>query len=256
MDLIAIQYVFGQDYQAGCTTVALAQVLAFNYSKTNNKKTNVDDNCWNNVKNWNVLKNACWTDKKYDWNIIMCSNSIENLSSIGKIQLQTFLYEVSQKIGVNYDTEVTLASIENVRNAINKYNFICDQVSDYDYDKVKTSIDNGCPVIIEAMARVKKRKFLWFEILQSKEGHDWIIDGWSNFNFTATNDKTNQTMDFWGKFLHCNIGWCGDHNGYYYQGIFYMKKDTAAVEDHMVKRSSIGEEKYYNLYPKIITNIH
>ena len=197
----AIQYVFGKDYLAGCTTVAMAQVLAYHYSKTKGKKTNVDVTCWNNVKDWGELKKAGWTDKKYDWNEITNNKSIDSLSDLGKVQLQTFIYEISQKIGVNYDTESTLATLKSLRKALGKNNFSSDEISDYTYDKVKQSIDNGYPVIISAMAKKTiKKKFLWFNVTK-KVGHAWVIDGWSRLNFTATNDKTNNKMYFYGYFF-------------------------------------------------------
>lgn len=249
----AIEFIFGYDYCVGCTTVAMAQVIAYHYSKSIGKKTNVDENCWNSVRNWSELKNTGWTDKKYDWNNITSTNSINNLDGIGKVQLQTFLYEVSQKIGVSYGTEETNGTIKSIAKALKKYNFSNDGVIDYSFNEVQKSINNGCPVIIKGGAK-KKEKFLWFNVTKNV-GHAWVIDGWSRLNFTATNNKTNNKMYFYGYFLHCNLGWYGTNNGYYYQGIFDMQKDDAPIKDGDVKRSAEDNEFYFNYDKKIIVNI-
>lgn len=252
----AIEFVYGKDYLAGCTTIALAQVMAFHYSKTNGLKTKVDSGTWKNLEGWERLKKVNWTDCKYDWNKIMSSDSIYWLSEIGKTQLQTFLLDVSQRIGVSYGVEETTGTTKKIKKALNKYNFSHDGISSYSFDKVKESINNGYPVIIGATSIIKEKKFLWFTYYERK-GHEWVIDGWSKFKFTATNNKTKSARNFNGYFLHCNVGWSGSRNGYYYQGIFDMRGNSGYISDDMkIMRNTIGNENNYQYDSEIITNIH
>lgn len=265
----AIQYVYKQDFVAGCPTIALAQILANYYYRHKEKMTPVNDTIYNKLnkirvgknswesygmQNWNRIKEVGWTDRMYDWSEILKSETIYDLTEKGQVQLQAFLYEVAEEIGVDYGINGTGANYNKVQTLLNSKGFKS-IITDYHSRAVKTSLSEGAPIYARGNSTWKKEKFLWWETdrIIYGDGHAWVIDGWANLQVTAWNSKIQEAKTFSTNFMHCNLGWGGYKNGYYMDGIF----DTTAsfLEDYEVKRSAEGEPGNFQYELKLITHI-
>lgn len=55
-------------------------------------------------------------------------------------------------------------------------------------------------------------------------------------------------------FLHCNLGWAGYKNGYYYKGIFDVSNGAPIEDNDVVRSAKDGSDYQYDR--EIITNIH
>ena len=275
----AIQYVYKKDFYEGCPTIALAQILANYYYRHKEKKTPVNDTIYNKLntirvgknsyesygmQNWNRIKEVGWTDRMYDWSEILKNETLYDLTEKGQVQLQTFLYEVAEEIGVNYGIDKTGASHDKVRTALSTLGFNS-ILTDYHSRAVKTSLREGLPIYIEGYStwynEKKKEKFLWWEtgnIIETDNiiydcGHAWVIDGWANLQVTAWNFNIEEEKTFSTNFMHCNLGWGGDANGYYMDGIF--DTNSSILEDDEVNRSAGGVPCNFQYKLKLITHI-
>lgn len=76
----------------------------------------------------------------------------------------------------------------------------------YDENRVLTSLDNGCPVFMSAIARVFA-------------GHAWVIDGYMKRDYVSSKGTVSKTQTL----VHCNWGWKGHCNGYFTSGVFHTK---------------------------------
>ena len=86
----------------------------------------------------------------------------------------------------------------------------------YHGNTVLNMLDSGNPVFIGAIDR------------SSLEGHFWVLDGYRIQNLVGSNGNTYGSRTL----LHCNFGWKGSYDGYYYSGVF-----------------EIGSGPEYNQYP-------
>lgn len=85
--------------------------------------------------------------------------------------------------------------LESLGCKVSKYNSLSDKVE----DKIRNSILSGKPVYVDGVG--------------SKGGHAWVCDGYGK----RPSDKHC--------FLHCNYGWAGASNGWYYYKLFKKSDD-------------------------------
>ncbi len=190
----------------------------------------------------------------YDWSEILKRETIYDLTEKGQVQLQAFLYEVAEEIGVDYGVKGTFGNDNKVRTALRKFGFNS-TLTDYDSSAVKASLSKGLPVYAGGFGTWRKGKFLWWktDYIIYNDGHTWVIDGIAKLQVNAWNFKINKGEIFSTNFMHCNLGWGGSYNGYYMDGLF----DTTAsiITDNQVKRSAESNPYNYQFKLKLITHI-
>lgn len=115
---------------------------------------------------------------------------------------------------------------------------------DYNFSRIKKMIDDGKPVIMMAMPKLKVTK-----------SHAWNIDGYKTKTRTITtntysgnNLTKSETITETREMVHCDFGWEGNSNGYYVSGIF----DLDSGENEYDKGYSEKSDNY-NRFIKIIT---
>lgn len=134
--------------------------------------------------------------------------------------------------------------------------YTMDSETSYSYAKVKSSIENGHPLMMRGITGVYTDSD---GTSHSSSGHCWIIDAYANLTCTAylTSDKST-TVTFSADYVHCNWGWGKYENGYYLSGVFdaqYYPLYTT-TGDNSTTRSAASNAKYYyqyNLY--VVPNI-
>ena len=100
----------------------------------------------------------------------------------------------------------------------------CGQEVDYSYDAVLSEIRQGAPVLVSGSDLYKKHYVLGFEVSTDYRGYCWLIDGAKELIRTMTDYSIYgevEGISYEKKYyLHCNFGWSGNFDGYYYDGVF------------------------------------
>lgn len=156
--------------------------------------------------------------------------------------LTFLLQKVSDGVDVKYKEnkegiKVGRANRHDALKYLKSLNYsVPSQFYDYKYEKVTSSLNNGCPVFM-AGNRDKVFGGLWYN-----HGHAWLVDGYveqtESINATLTyividvDDNNNTTTHYeydtqsstnYYKYLHINWGWGEDYNGYYCKDVFYAR---------------------------------
>lgn len=108
-----------------------------------------------------------------------------------------------------------------------------------DTEMIYSSLDKGYPVLITATTK-------------NFHGHTWVIDGYIKQYRTGTKvgEETGKTYgtDYESReFMHCNWGWDGDKDGYFYSGIFDSNRPS------VIPTTKGESDGYYRSYYRIIT---
>ena len=65
------------------------------------------------------------------------------------------------------------------------------------------------------------------------DGHSWVADGWlyrTRIVYSIYNDGSKKKYMTQGqRLVHCNFGWEGSHDGYYYVGAFNTAKSPVTL---------------------------
>lgn len=242
----AIESIKKVNYPTGCGTTAVAQILAFHEYPTYCQST-----VYSNLKTqWSLISN--W-DGHYNWKAIKEKSDADLLPVSYKTQVSTLMYEVAEGLKVKYSLDGTSVNNDNFIPFFNTIGYKQgNSYTGYKNEHIKQSIDNGSPVITVGY---KSKTTKWFKTSYNG-GHVWVIDGYCNISFVATNKKTGKTTAVKDDFVHCNAGWYGNANGWYLDGCFTMHKDP--ISDQAVENAESqmrGTDNYYKYVGLILTNI-
>ncbi|MCK9449750.1 MAG: thiol protease/hemagglutinin PrtT [Bacteroidales bacterium] len=172
----------GRRCLVGCTAVALGQILNYWNCKVfpDGTKTYFPNIYFQSPLTVNFY------DQNYDWDII----------STQPASAADLLYHCGVAIGVNYSETATSGISYNVEQAlINYFGFQTLGLQPKNEDMttwinmLKNDIDKGRPIYYAGINTT----------VYPNTGHAWVIDGYK------------QTDEF-----HCNWGWDGEHDDYYY----------------------------------------
>jgi hypothetical protein len=87
----------------------------------------------------------------------------------------------------------------------------------YNFSLVKYSIMGGCPVIAGGYSKAINILGL---VVPTGGGHYWVIDGYRQMAVTTKNDKSIAAKLDTTDYVHCNLGWGGNKNGWYISRVF------------------------------------
>ena len=266
----------GDAYYAGCGAVAVAQIMAFHEWPKNCTSANYSriKNGWYRARNWNGV---------YNWKLL---KSVESPSSYFtnpselQIQIGALLFDVAEGCKSSYDEDGTSTISADRLSFLNSIGYTYDSETDYSYDAIKTSINNGRPVMLRGYS-IKNTKtetvdiphrFLWWKWTTQETrtttsyegGHCFIVDGYFNMSCTAT--KGAESVSISKDFVHCNPGWGGINNGYYISGVFDMRDNHFIADENEIlddmnnsrssktKSDNLGDNNYgFNIHQ--VTNI-
>lgn len=138
----------------------------------------------------------------YEWGIIRSVGCIggSNGGSYSNTQIEqvsTLLKEIGDMCCMDYAADGSQTMPWKVRDCLSEIGYSdVDFYWGYDINDITTSLLRGIPVIISA-------GYLF-------GGHTWVIDGFDNFAIENDDDVL----------VHCNWGWSGKSNGFYYSKVF------------------------------------
>ena len=183
-------------YPAGCVAVAMAQIMTYHgYPAVVGGISH----------NWAQYRN-------YLHGYSVPSSATNSIA--------TLLYDIGQKVNMQYDCAGSGSNIFQAENAfINYYNYLCDNIVSYTSDyftTVKNCINNNRPLYLRGQSATNM-------------GHAWVLDGYATQNIFC--EEWHDHFDGAGNLiysefkgivrtqtknmLHFNLGWGGIDDGYY-----------------------------------------
>ena len=176
----------GDHCLAGCGPIATAQVIAYYQTP------------------------ASYNGYVYNWDSISVSN--KPTTQIGMEGAAHLVHNIGLIENADYGTQatgVTPTDIEMCLDSLGYWHFS----TGYMYELVHASLVNQHPLIIIGYT------------YNHSNGHAWIIDGlYEEVYSNGVNNGPDLPQDLY--YVHCNWGWNGKCNGYYYSGVF----DTQAQQ--------------------------
>lgn len=169
---------------AGCTTIAVAQMLTYLKDISLEDCFNISSSTWENIED--VTCN--------------CATTIHSDNTAKMVK------QIADKIQVTYrnDKNSTSGSNENVKNC-----FI-----DYGYSVTTKKNVNLTKRVGNIVNCININKPVYISGFSNSAGHAWVIDGYMH------NSDSNDEGDIDSYYLHCNFGWGGSSNGWYFMNIF------------------------------------
>lgn len=186
----------GRHANVGCVCIALAQFLTYKDFRPMYNQGQPSEKHFN----WDLMSR--YTTKKLE-------DQIGEMCDVGKNHIAPLCSLLNNPNNLDASFHWDGAShvfIYNVFHTLNKFNINC-TLEDYDIEKVIAEMSTGEPVLITG------------------GGHTWIIDAVmaETYHYTEVRMDTGEVISHSQKtryLLHCNWGWDGQCNGYFYSGIF------------------------------------
>lgn len=204
----------------------------------------------------------------YDWSALTEDATPETTKA--QTEVARLMIDVGNSMNTKYIShEVSSTSTIGAKKAYPNYGYEVGKLKRYDFEKVKSCINNGMPIHTTGFYDcLLKSDFLYWII--PSNGHAWVFDGLLYQQrtvtvrmfggTTATKAKgTSSSSVFEGHYtesqylLHCNWGWGGNQNGWYAEGVFDAEKG-AEIPDSYDNKSIEGTNFQYGV--KCIYDIH
>lgn len=200
---------------AGCVATAILQIMAGNSYPFQFQSGNGWYTCY-----WDT-----WRTYMYGWNFVKDSYDYKAISALVR--------EIGMAVEMNYSCSGSTSTIKKANDAFrNKFGYATDGVYSFHIDRVMADLNNRRSIFVSGNATKN-----WFGY---SDGHAWVIDGYKNvYNVYALYDNfydENYNLirqEYVGelkrketRWLHCNYGWDGLGNGYYYTGVFNTEFPT------------------------------
>ena len=207
--------VHGQSPVAGCGAIAAAQVMVSNYwnygyAPKSIGKTAID---------WTLIRRTILSPK-------LVSSGINGMPSPEGYAVAMLIAAV----GIDIDTEYGLE--ESMAYAYDLQGFLIRMPSkNVTYETYKNSCVRN---MLHDQQKATIMRGVHIENGE-KKAHFWNLDGWLyRTRYIKTyyrNGTVSQRGPFGQTLVHCNFGWEGVADGYYYDGIFDLSKGPVMPED-------------------------
>ncbi len=233
----------GKLAKAGCTAIAIAQIMY----------------------HWGF--NSVYKGTYYDWDLMRktknCKMEPFFISEESLNMVRSLIASLGEQDNLDaiYGEEQTAAPRENVPRTFRNFGYACGgNTVDYTLSDLKLALKEG-PVLGYGASN---KYVIWKEILGIKISssvkyenyHSWVYDqyierGCMRFGYNGSNkiiyaEPLNESL------VHCNFGWEGDGNGYYYTGDY----NTNNPITRGVGVKSTGINKYLRYDLKMTTGIN
>lgn len=213
----------GVQCPAGCVAIALGQVIAhFEADRTDVSKE----------YDWQVIKSV---GKMEDWQAI--KNGVKSYSNAQTDEVSTFIRDIGDMCCMDYDDGSSTSLPWKIDNCLQNFGF---KESDlywfYDSESIIESLWDSNPVIISG-ART-----------DCTGGHTWVIDG---YDYTINTDDDNNIL------FHCNWGWGGMCNGFYFSKVFNPSADAEIYDSNYGDYADSDDliNSYYGwMFSRVIIN--
>lgn len=184
----------GERRPAGCTTIALVQMLVYN-KDISISKFGISNSSWEDL------------DRTSIYRVITSDEEEQELMDRLVDDVSTLVKSAADGIGVTYNylfSGGTFATPAKVLKYMRNLGYSsADKINKFSLPVITNTLEAGKPVFIAALS-------------PSIVGHAWVIDGYVTqiIKNTRTGEEQKQLL------LHCNWGWNGADDGYYIPELF------------------------------------
>lgn len=204
-----------EELYAGCVAIAVSQILAYhNFPDTDDIEPGED--C---ITDWRTLRT-------------------NNLGTESHVILKTDISRLVHTIGVGCDmiygfwgSQFSFATPVGARDYLRELGYTnVERTLGYDLSIIVESLENDCPIFIGAVSG-------------DVDGHAWVIDGYKEVDCIKTGTNSDGIIVVspyvvsTTKYVHCNWGWHGSHNGWFASNLheqsFITDEDTEY--DHLYR---------------------
>lgn len=206
---------------AGCTVVAVAQMMAYNQYPTHLDGVKMPFDILRTMQHISTISAYADDVARLYADIFFDCGAI-SFGEMGTLLWPKDVVPYLEKLGYS-----------NVK--LHKNDSKCDM------NKIHISVDKGYPAIVSALDA------------NTLKGHTWIVDG--HIKQARQGRKVGEKSgDFYGnineirELVHCNWGWSGKDDGYYYSGIFNTEKPV-----YKNPTTKSNEESNFKSFFRIIT---
>jgi hypothetical protein len=235
-------------YVTGCGPTAMAQIMAYH------QYTGVLTTPY-----YAAPKNCCrlagYTDVGYDWTSMTAATNASSLPADIQKEIATLMYEIGYLTNSTYtlasgsskgnassnEGPATFTTTENMNTAFMQMGYSTGGVVEYDFAKMTASIDAGCPLL------VRGDQITTVNGVTVKTGHAWVVDG-----YMFASRRISAHVGVASNYFHCNLGWYGYDNGYYYcymfNGIPHVDTANCSIRDSGTGHASPNYFFKYNIY--------
>lgn len=207
---------------AGCVTIAVAQLM--NYHG----------------------KDVTLDSYFVDWDIINTIGQYGNEGSLSALEMiANFVYKAAVAMDANITPTKTGIYGWKVPGFLSSLGYTSGGTQvDYDDEALKTELANDFPVLGEGYALRIPIQILGITVNYNyDEGHEWVYDKY--LTLTTKTEKllgsrVLETMYSYEHLVHCNLGWGGWKNGYYYFGSYNTNLGPAYPSNGFVSFNNNG----------------
>ena len=221
----------GEQAVAGCVPVAVALLMSYHGKDINYYGT------------------------EYDWDLMRTVVNGNSGTPEAQDMVATLIRQLGWKINLDatYGIKGTGADPKRIDTAFKNFGYAHHGTyTKYDSDK---GLALG-PIIArgDAFRKIHTWKIFGLTILQWSEyysGHDWVISHKITLQrdkHKYINDDLAETVSEEREYVHCNWGWGGSYNGYYFDKVFDVSDDSHPEfqnPDELNTKSIEGEDNYF-----------
>ncbi|MDR0472162.1 MAG: C10 family peptidase [Treponema sp.] len=220
----------GANYFTGCGPTAMSMLMAYHKKPAYSKVLYPG-----HIYNWgNMIKADINNQESPEWD------------DIAILMYENYYYSNS-----NAKKDGTFTTESNLVSGLRKMGYTTPkEFCGYNLAKIRNSIMSDKPVIM--IGYPDEIKVLWMKFPYGT-GHFWIIDGIRVMSYVE------HLLDLrcfnWVRrdFVHCNVGWGGDKNAWYFSKIFDFRGNSG--EGEALTRST-KKDRYYRYQLKILPNVY
>ena len=207
--------VHGQSPAAGCGAIAATQIMVSNYwnygyAPKSIGKTAID---------WTLIRRTILSPK-------LVSSGINGIPSPEGYAMATLIAAVGIDIDTEYGLEESMAYAYDLQGFLIRMPFKNVTYETYKNSCVRNMLHDQQKATIMRGVHIENGE---------KKAHFWNLDGWLyRTRYIKTyyrNGTVSQRGPFGQTLVHCNFGWEGVADGYYYDGIFDLSKGPVMPED-------------------------
>ena len=219
----------GTHCKAGCTAIAIAQVLIANYINNNSIVGSIQGISID----WSLIEKAIEKPS------LLAPREESEPISKEALEVARLIREVGRLMHLDYGTTSSSGRNGRIQGVLEYvlYSGVHDWT--YQFSKVRQML----------FERKKTTIVCGSNTVGTKKNHAFNLDGWLKRSRTTTNyysDGSKNVSTHSSDLIHCNFGWkWGTANGYYYYGAFDLRNGPEAGYDG--EDTSSSNDKYYDM---------
>lgn len=235
----SVTQINGTCCQAGCTAIAVAQVLVSNYWHYGSvvgsiKGTPID---------WTLIRRAIENS-----DLLKATEGIPSTLTTEAKAVSMMMYALGVVLNMDYGLIESSATTTKTRDCLTYVLYKGVSKSTYSTSSARTMLVDRKKACIVRGDRINEKG--------ERKGHAWNLDGWLYRTRYIKTYYRNGTTSLEGPFpqtlVHCNYGWNGSQDGYYPSGIFDLHIGPVEIESG-VDSPTKPFDRYYSIDVQIIT---